>query len=86
MNQESSKNSSEEEYQEDSDIIKEADIIVFHEDLDQNLKGFHVDLVGKKNALGIESQIELHRRVHIDKEREGKGDENESSDENDRYN
>ena len=52
---------------------------MFHEDLDQNLKGFHVDLVGKTNALGIESQLELHRRVHIDKEGEGKGDENESS-------
>ena len=58
--------SSNEERADDSDFIIEDEVIVYHEDLDQALKGFRLDYVGKKMALGREMQDELEKRKEID--------------------
>ena len=58
--------SSNEERGDDSDFIIEDEVIIYHEDLPQALKGFRLDYVGKKFALGREMQDELDKRKEID--------------------
>ena len=61
-------NSSDEEYKADEDFINAEDIIVKHEELEQVLKGYRVELIGGTNALGIHKQDSLEAREHIDSE------------------
>lgn len=61
-------NSSDEEFKADEDFINADDIIVKHEQLEQVLKGYRVELIGGEDALGIDKQNSLERRVDIDEE------------------
>ena len=55
-------NTSNEEHKDDDDFIEEDEVVIFHEDLPQALKGFRLDLIGKPKALGKDEQSELLRR------------------------